>query len=263
MVLERPAGSGTPARQTASCVYYQWAHPFIHVLMILSTSDSEYHVCLEICSGATVKRKIEFLTSRNSRSRVGGRAALTKALWVTRSRNPLKSFGKWRGALLRSLSGGLLGNPRQKHSTGTWKPSGTEATFRVPQLTACPPSLLLLPCRPILHLPLPTCSCFARLVRGLAWPWHTAVTSQLCSLQQPGTSLLNSECTFSMEEMGPIFHQKGPSPKGRVLVEGSVEMAGVPAAWLLCVRHPVLVYSSGEETRVATTLHVLSPFPKS
>lgn len=94
MVLERPAGSGTPARQTASCVYYQWAHPFIHVLMTLSTNDFEYHVCLEIGSGAAVKRKIEFLTSRNSWSRVGGRASLTKALWVTRSRNPLKSFKK-------------------------------------------------------------------------------------------------------------------------------------------------------------------------
>ena len=72
LVLERPAGSGAPAKQTASCVYYQWAHPFIHVLMTLSTNDFEYHVCLEIGSGATVKRKIEFLTSRNSWSRVGG-----------------------------------------------------------------------------------------------------------------------------------------------------------------------------------------------
>ena len=94
MVSERPAGSGTPARQTASCVYYQWAHPFIHVFMTLSTNDFEYHVCLEIGSGAAVKRKIEFLTSGNSWSRVGGRASLTEALWVTRSRNPLKSFKK-------------------------------------------------------------------------------------------------------------------------------------------------------------------------
>ena len=136
LVLERPAGSGAPAKQTASCVYYQWAHPFIHVLMTLSTNDFEYHVCLEIGSGATVKRKIEFLTSRNSWSRVGGRASLTKALWVTRSRNPLKSFKKWRGALLRSPGGGLLGNPRQEHG---W-PQGPESPQELRPCSVSPKS---------------------------------------------------------------------------------------------------------------------------
>ena len=155
LVLERPAGSGSPDRPTASCVYYQRAHPVICLLMTLSANDVEYPVCLEICSGATVKRKIEFLTSRSSQSRVEGRPSLTKALWVTRSRNPSKLFKKWRGALLRSPGGGLLGNPRQEHG----RPQGPESP-RNWDYVPCPPnesgSPILVPSPSQAHPPPPS-----------------------------------------------------------------------------------------------------------
>ena len=241
LVSERPAGSGTPARQTASCVYYQWAHPFIHVFMTLSTNDFEYHVCLEIGSGAAVKRKIEFLTSGNSWSRVGGRASLTEALWVTRSRNPLKSFKKWRGALLWSPGGGLLGT-QGRNTAGHRDLKALRNWGHVP----CPPnhgmSPILAP-SPSQAYPPPPSPDVLLLCSSCTWSGMALTHCHDLTTLFP-TATWNISLKVWMHILnggnGANFSSKGAIPQR----QSPVEMAGVPVAWLLGVGCPLLVWTA-------------------
>lgn len=111
-----------------------------------------------------------------------------------------------------------MGNPRQEHG---W-PQGPESPQELRPRPVSPKSQRVPhPCSfSLTSLSTSSLSQCALALLILYVVWHGPETlpwPHNSSLQQPGTSLLKSECKFSMEEMGPIFHQKGPFPKGRIL----------------------------------------------
>lgn len=85
----------------------------------------EHPVCLELHFGATMKRKIEFLTSRNSQSREAGRTSFNQGSFGYKKQKPIKLVQEMKGAgaILRRPGGALLRNPRQEHG----RPRGPES----------------------------------------------------------------------------------------------------------------------------------------
>ena len=142
----------------------------------------------------------------------------------------------WWGALVEPKAGA-------RQATGAWKPSGTKATFHLPETTRCPPSFLLLPVRPIHFLSHPqrALALFVLHVAGTAtspdtlpWP-HSSVPHN--ELERP---FLNPSAGL-MEKMWPIFHPQRARPQRQNPCRRLCQRGWGAVVWLLCVMCPLLV----------------------